>query len=70
MSLYRIGFSAMAVAASCVVAIFVYALHAPTRPLIRPWTTTVIEQGSNDGWSERMTFTGGQREITVLNLKR
>jgi hypothetical protein len=71
MSLYKIGLAAMAIATGCVAATFVYALNAPTRPLIRSWTTTVIEEEPAGDWSARTTVaSGGPREIIILNGRR
>lgn len=40
--LFRIGIAAMATAAAGVMALFIYVLNAPTRPIAPDWHTAVI----------------------------
>jgi hypothetical protein len=47
--LFKIGTGAMAFAAACVTALFVYALNVPTQPLGPRWRMTVI--AAEDGAS-------------------
>jgi hypothetical protein len=41
-SLFRIGTAVMATAAASVMALFIYALNAPTQPIAPDWHTAVI----------------------------
>jgi hypothetical protein len=52
MRLLMIAVAAMIVSTICLSAVFLLALHAPTRPAIGAWTT--ILTSANDDWVKRI----------------
>jgi hypothetical protein len=66
MALYRIGLSAMAIATCFVGAMFVYALHAPTRPAVPAWKTRVVEVDET-AWAKRWAEPGGSHAVTFAH---
>jgi hypothetical protein len=66
MALYRIGLSAMAGATCFVSVMFVYALHAPTRPAVPAWKTRVVEV-DEAAWAKRWAEPGSSHPTTFAH---
>jgi hypothetical protein len=64
MGLYRTGLAAMGAATCFVSVMFLYALHAPTRPAVPAWKTRVVEV---DDWAKRWAEPGEAHPVTFTH---